>query len=432
MGRASWIAAIGAIEFGLIFSSSLMAQNPEVPSVVEGYVGQSTVIPVKLMGMAAKCSQLTVMVPDTIRKGCDGDDQLVLQAPVSIPSNVLYVDSKVQITTQGGGMAEFTFRVGPESGLEWESRAIIGWHQAGASSTNSSQHLFIDFFVARPFGSGAVYDSPFNLWGQVRVASSPQQKTIPLQEFAASFVAQLGGVKVNELAQSAEFLTGVEYRPKKWTGKRIRTFGLVGFFGANGAFSDPATQGRVFRVPPLTSPQWANFVSRFKDFQNDAFRQQAQFIGLVPPDRERFYREYGFGVRYTSYIADQKWASPAMFTATLGQDQSITRGRYVGPVLKFDAFYPLPLSLRKNEPRFVYFFGTANLAVAKPDEKVPLALELVQDCPPNTPQASVGTTCSVPLHQNNVAIFTVPSARDTYRIGVGIDVIAFFKALKLQ
>jgi hypothetical protein len=288
--------------------------------------------------------------------------------------------------------------------------------------------LFFDFFVARPMGKGKnVYDNRFNLWGQVRVASSPQQRTIPLSQFAAGFAQQLGNVPVNELAQSAEFLTGFELRPPltTWeTDTRIRTFGFVGFFGANGAFKDPTTQAKIFRVPPTDSPQWANFVSQFKEFESDAFRSKATFLALVPPDRERFYRQYGFGIRYSSYVKDDLESPASMLTATVGQDQSITHGRYVGTVLKIDAFYPMPF----DKASFVYLFGTANLAVAKPQERTPLALELVSgDCASNAPSADIGVKCGVKPFQDNVAVRAVPSSRDTYRIGVGIDAIGLLK-----
>jgi len=318
------------------------------------------------------------------------------------------------------------------SSIDWESHAIIGWHQAGASSAESEQNLFFDFFVARPFSDRAVYESRFNLWGQVRVASAPQQRGIPLSQFAVDFVEQLGSVKVNELAQSAEFVTGFEWRPfGKWGNHksgRIRTLGFVGFFGASGAFSDPTTRGRVFRVPPSGSPQWSNFLSHFPEFQNSEFSDSASFIGLIPPDRERFYRQYGFGIRYSSYFTDKAWISPSMFTLSVGQDQSITRGRYVGPVLKFDAFYPLPM----KKIQFLYLFGTVNLAAAKPRIGTPLALHLVsQDCDANAPDSDIGANCGVKLYQEDVAVYTVPSSRDTYRIGVGIDCISFLKSIEV-
>jgi hypothetical protein len=327
--------------------------------------------------------------------------------------------------------------------LPWESWAIAGWHQAGASSAESAQNFFFDFFVTRPLGSApAVHENTFNIWGQVRVASSPQQRTIPLSQFVTGFAEQLGSVPVNELAQSAEFLVGVELRPFPAFGgiKRdkttkaiisesdvVRTLGLVGFFGANGAFSDPVTQAKVFRVPPVTSPQWPNFVSQFPEYSDPAFRTQAPYLSLVPPDRERFYRQYGFGIRYSRYITKQLDAAPTMLTATAGQDQGITHGRYRGIVLKFDGFYPLPF----DEASFLYLFGTANLAVAKPSQGTPLALELVSTpCGPNTPSADIGVRCDVKPYQDNVALHAIPSSRDTYRIGVGIDAIGLIRTIK--
>ena len=324
----------------------------------------------------------------------------------------------------------------PPKPLAWESRAIIGWHQAGASSADSTQNLFFDFFVARPLGAAkAVHENRFNLWGQVRVASSPQQRTIPLSQFAAGFATQLGDTPVNELAQSAEFLTGFEIRPWVWPGKpakpgdpvetpeRVRTLGFVAFFGANGAFKDPATEATVFRVPPPTSPQWSNFVGQYPEFDDPAFRASAPYLALTPPDRERFYRQYGFGLRYASYSADQVDMPPGTFTATIGQDQAITGGRYVGPVLKFDAFYPMPF----REASFIYFFGTANLAIKKPEDKTPLALELVSG--PCESSTGAGVTCEVKPFQDNVAVRSVASSRDTYRIGVGIEAISLLKRI---
>jgi len=112
-----------------------------------------------------------------------------------------------------------------------------------------------------------------------------------------------------------------------------------------------------------------------------------------------------------------------MYTATIRQDQSITGGRYKGLVFKVDAFYPLPL-LPKTSPIYLYLFGTANIAVAKPNNKTPLALELVSSaCPDGTPDTDVGVKCGVKLFQDNVAVSTVASPRDTYRIGVGIELI---------
>ena len=152
-------------------------------------------------------------------------------------------------------------------GQDYESRAIVGFHQAGASSADSQQNFFSDFFVVRPIGrtpaDGAkkVYDYKFNLWGDVRIASSPQQITVPVSQFAAGFSEAVGKLPVNQLALSGEFVTGFEWRPwgnykdKLVQPTRIRSIGLVAFFGASGAFSDAVSRASVFRaVTPASGP----------------------------------------------------------------------------------------------------------------------------------------------------------------------------------
>jgi hypothetical protein len=327
--------------------------------------------------------------------------------------------------------------------LPFEARAVAGFHQAGASSSENTQNFFFDFFAERPFGSGAVYESRVGLWGQVRIGSTPQQISAPVSQFVTDFATQIGNVPVNQLAQSGEFLTGFEILPYFSTAKRdwfrwgyksdpktydnkdrIRTLSFVAFFGANGAFSDPVASARVFKAVSPASPQFGNFVADFPDFANPAFSSKAQFLALVPPDRERFFRQYGGGIRFASYHPTSPADPPSMFTATIGQDQSITGGRYHGAVFKADAFYPLPIPTRKDI-RFLFLFGTVNLAVQRPTNKVPLAMQLVsQPCITGDNTQVSGTNCNVKPYADNVAVYAIPSARDTYRIGFGIDLVA--------
>jgi hypothetical protein len=110
-----------------------------------------------------------------------------------------------------------------------------------------------------------------------------------------------------------------------------------------------------------------------------------------------------------------------MYTVTIGQDQAVTRGRYVGAVVKVDGFYPLPLG---NDWHFLFLFGTANLAVARPKDRTPLAMQLVSN--PCT-AGQDPSTCGITPYGDNVAVVAVPSSRDTYRLGAGIDLVALLK-----
>ena len=302
-----------------------------------------------------------------------------------------------------------------------ESRAIVGFHQAGASSSKGEQNLFFDFFVIREMPNPR-----FNVWGNVRIASAPQQITTSLSQF--SIAAEAGKVKVNELAQSAEFQSGIEFRIKCWhpgetentcdskhkdkadghAMKPRRYFGLVAYFGAQGLLDDPVKKLTVFDVPVPGSLQRDRFLKTFPSIP-----ATAQYAGFVPPDRERFYRQYGAGIRFTTHRGNI--APPATYTATFGQDELITGGRFRSVVGRFDVFYPLPLTKGDTKADFIYLFGTANLRLSAAKNLDAFVLN-----------PSAATAAASP----NMAVVTIASTRDTYRIGVGIDVISMIQSFK--
>ena len=270
-----------------------------------------------------------------------------------------------------------------------DTRLVTGFNQTGASSTAATQSYFVDFFTTRPLGSGEnAYDNPVNLWGNLRIASAPQQIDVPVPKFVLTFDKRLAGLSVNRMAQSGEFTTGIEVRARRFRADHsVRTLGIVAFFGATGSFTDPGISNRIFL---------------------DA--RTADYYAITAPDRERFYRQYGAGIRYSSYSLDDRTAPASMFTLTAGQDQHITGGRYHGVTLKLDTFYPVAI----RSGVFFYVFGTANLAVSRPrvDNRAP-------------PQLAEVTT---PLPASaKVTTLTISSSRDTYRLGVGLDLLSLLR-----
>lgn len=300
----------------------------------------------------------------------------------------------------------------PDKEGEWEARAILGFHQAGASSAESSQNYFFDFYIMRGLGNHAkVYDSRVNVWGNVRIASAPQQVDSSVANFVANFSTNAGSLKVNELAQSGEFLTGLGLRLKNWRqGDRIRMLETVGFWGANGAFSEPGTRSQIYKVPAPGTPQRGVFDRNFgEDIRRLTGGTVPEYIGFVPPDRERFYRQYGFGMRLSTFELSRPYSPPATYMFTLGRDQLITEGVYKDVVARADVFYPLPVGKEDGRFKFLFLFGTANLRLTKPKPLDVLALE---------PAAS-----TVQLFSPTVAVISRPSSRDTYRIGMGVDFV---------
>lgn len=292
---------------------------------------------------------------------------------------------------------------------DWEARAIAGFHQAGAASADFTQNFFFDFFIMRALSKEALWDARANLWGDVRVASSPQQITTPVANFVTGFADQISKIPVNELAQGADFESGFEIRAKTWerdSGSTERMIGFVGYFGALGIFHPPSASVQIFAVPDMASPQYPLFA---KDYPSAA---NSKYIGFLPPDRDRFYRSYGFGLRVTTFDKNNNFAPPATYTFALGQDELITGGDLQSVVGHFDVFYPLPISGDMGKYKCVYLFGTANLRLSRARKLDTFVLQ--------NPNAS---SVVVQGFDPNVAIVTVPSTRDTYRIGVGVDLV---------
>lgn len=317
-----------------------------------------------------------------------------------------------QQTHQGPGSAqESNSSQQPAKSGEWESRAIVGYHQAGASSASFTQNFFFDFFVARALSTKPIWYAPVNLWGDVRVASSPQQITSPVSSFVTGFADQITKVPVNQLAQGADFQSGLEFRLHTWDrANSYRMIGLVPYFGAMGTFQPPSASVQIFDAPSPQSPQYGLFA---QDFPSAA---KSKYIGFVPPDRDRFYRQYGLGVRITTFDKSSPLNPPATFTFGLGQDESVTGGVLRSVVGRFDVFYPLPLSTSKVY-KFIYLFGTANLRLSSATNLQPLVLQ--------NPNA---TSVTVNGYDPDVAIVSVRSNRDTYRIGVGVDLMALINS----
>lgn len=304
---------------------------------------------------------------------------------------------------------------------EWESRAIIGFHQAGASSAASTQNAFFDFSIIRGLGNHkSLADSRFNIWGNVRVASSPRQISVPVSQFAVGFANSLGQTPVNEMAQSVEFLTGLGLRLAKFQqgGGRIRTLEAVAFFGGNGSFTDPFSRGAIFKVPAPNTASRAEFDRRHK--------VATPFIGLVPADRERFYRSYGGGFRLTTFEAGKRLSPPASYMVTVGQDQMITGGAYQGPVLRLDVFYPLPIGKANGRWKSVFLFGTVNMKLARTSYQTPLAME--RYCADAKP-TDFGCNVTVKNYfDSDVTVVGLASTRDNYRMGVGIDLVNLMRS----
>ena len=272
--------------------------------------------------------------------------------------------------------------------------------------------LIMDLYLVRPLSSGhKVWESRFNSWGNVRIASAPRQLNTPFVDLVKGLLVAGDpnnpiNTNVNELALGAEFQTGLEYNfTPRWNGK---TLGVIGFFGANASFEAPDKHIQIFEVPGRDSPQRGRFQATFGSAANSTY------IGFVTPDRDRFYRQWGFGFRYSKFQPDAAYQAPQTYSVTLGQDELITGGGLNAKVLRVDGFWPLPLKKENGKWQFLYVFGTSTMRLSRSENRDPFIL--------NPGPASIKG------YENSVAIVSTPSTRDTYRLGIGVDLVNLLRS----
>jgi hypothetical protein len=319
-----------------------------------------------------------------------------------------------------------------------QMRSIVGYEQAGASSSGFTQSWFLDFYISRPLtfyynhakdndqdkkNVNDEHDVNWRWWGNVRVASFPQPGNQTVAETVANVGAQVGALKLNQLAEGAEFLTGVEYQP--WKSPSLRGFsentrqvfrlGLIAAVGATGFFSAPSSNATVFAAPVAGSPQLPTFQKEFPGVTTAN-------VAFLSPDITRFPKQYLGGIRLTTHYIDPTGkpltSAPAMLGLSIGQNQVITGDRLRGVVGRVEAFYPLPFGNRGQTTAgafsSIYLFGTAQMQLANSKTVPPLALAPVTGVLPSDP---------------SVTLISMPNTRDEYRIGAGVDLVGLFSSL---
>jgi len=175
-------------------------------------------------------------------------------------------------------------------------QAIVGFQQSGASGSDSSQKFFLDFYVSRPvpglFRVTTQDGEPWvRWWGDVRVGSAPRSINSAIS--VASLTSNVASLKFNEVAQAAEFLTGLDMRLGYICCLRQRF--LLSFttaFGASGSLTanPPVSNATVFQNP-VESPIFADFVRTYPAAANPAYTNMFRFHHRSLTDTRRSISE---------------------------------------------------------------------------------------------------------------------------------------------
>ncbi|HWB83547.1 MAG TPA: hypothetical protein VG675_05380 [Bryobacteraceae bacterium] len=304
----------------------------------------------------------------------------------------------------------------PADGPAWESRSIFGLQQSAASTSDPRLAYFLDFFIERALGDADAATAKVNVWGNVRLSTVAQQFDTTSVSGILQAAEGIRNVKINRLVEGAEFLTGIEYRPFLWRANphMVRTLGVIAAFGAAGPFSPADSVSAIYQAPAAGTAQLAALQKQYPDLPAPA-AGSAAYVAFAAPERTQFYRQWGLGIRISTFDKDHSGSPPGTYSLTLGQDEAVTGGRLSALVGHFDVFYPLPLNVAGFQ--CFYLFGTAALRLSRSGEYPPVFL------------APAGA--NVTITDDNVSVLTNPSNRDMYRVGVGIDLLNLLRQVKI-
>ncbi len=310
-------------------------------------------------------------------------------------------------------------------------RAIVGFQQSGASGADSTQKFFFDFYTSRPVpalfhADNSGRDPVLRWWGNVRIGTAPISSTSAISLSSLRTAAQ--GLKANELAQSAEFLTGLDIRLSSiccpllgQSSDSTARFALSGIiaYGANGALNAPAASvPTVFTVPAdvATNPLYQPFLNAYPSAKG------AAYLSFSPPPQDRYFQEMWAGFRLTTRYADKygtpEATPPAMVSALFGQNEQVTGGRMRGIVGRVEVFYPLATKNTNTFFSMIYLFGSAQLRIGGAS-----ALPVPFDAVPAQTASS--------LTNSQILNLVDRSSRDFYNIGVGIDLVQILDKVKI-
>lgn len=314
------------------------------------------------------------------------------------------------------------------------TRAIVGFEQVGSSSSNSSTYPFVDLFINVPIGGKSEkkpsdgksvktpsdeksVSRPFSLWTDFRFSASSQQNFAALSNISTGLLDSITGTtsSYNNIVQSFNISGGIDYEIIKPSplhsfflpGKSALSI-IIGGGVTNPLSSDKTVQ--VFKIPMVNNQVNPDFAKLFKDVD---FTGKTT-ISFVTSERDRFFRRYFGGFRLKNYFYENENTaldqSPAMLDLTVGQDEAIT-SRLQGLVMKLEGFTPFPV--KKYD--YIYLFGGVNMRFHRNiATNVPFFLET-----PSSINLFDSANVVVPIDSTP---FT-RSNRDTFRFGIGIDLI---------
>jgi len=294
-------------------------------------------------------------------------------------------------------------------------RVVLGFEQVGSAAVSLSQRAFLDLTINSPtlFSFKKSGGWPLHLWGNIRFSSLPKESLSPAggkdtegkdalfpikalsPTGADNFFNSLANGDLQEITRSTEFLIGPELRIHE------NNYVSVSVILAGGAITpiSPNDSLSFFDVP--------GDVAKIYPQAKRLHEHAGKTVAFVAPDRDQLLKQYYGGFRFRTNFTDED-RPDAIFDVTVGQNAAVTRGKLIGPIMRIEGFYPIPMP----DGKYLYLFGTAMLKMGHPRIIDPVILKPAKTLPD--------------LPSKDVPLITTEANRDIYRFGIGVDLVKLF------
>jgi hypothetical protein len=300
---------------------------------------------------------------------------------------------------------------------------VGGVEESGFSSQGLNTNGFLSAYARSPFYNGRLHSAA--VWGRVRLLSGPLPSNVNVVAALTNPTGTVTTSNLSNVGQVVDYVVGPELR--LWQKDRPNgNTERISFYGGAGA-TTPLTSNQLqysLAAPPADSQQCFQLVGLYSTYLanganntrtnctlvNSLTRNSVTTVSFAAEGRSNFLTKYGAGVRLTNiYPAKGDQAAYAgSVDLSMGQDQSITGGKFQGVVFRIDTVYPLALG---SSP-YLYLFGFAAMKTTRNMTSQPIIL-------------STASSVTVPSPSVVVLPLTQPD-RDFYRFGVGLNITALF------
>jgi len=362
-------------------------------------------------------------------------------ASESEPSSVTWLQgydrlARASATTLARG--RFAFCKPDITGTVAHTRVLAGVDVSAASSADPAARFLLEAALDLPLTkttATAPLDAAHWLWGYVRLSSIASPGAISGTAAPSTYLNGLTSAAPNAIVQSFEANAGYKLKLAKWDssmGQRPMLFSFIVGGGVITPLSDvqagsPSNPLPIYTVTPALqsfySHQAATDPSTVNIQNLNAINVAcgltatipspfpACYFSQYPEARNRFFRNYGAGFRLERYYyngLNHSFIFPAVFDATIGQNDYVTGGELHRLVTHIAGSTPLP-AIGSLHGLYVY---------------AALDIELSRNVNSATQQQFLFTSAPAsitPSSSNFAAVFVGQPDRDRYRFGIAYD-----------